>query len=207
MDREKRFHALMSVYGASEEGIAGAWTRLVDAYSCGDRVYHTLDHVEAVLEELGTLKLEDPFSVELAAWYHDAVYDTHREDNEQASAEFARAELSGLGIREDTIDVVRRLIRTTADHVPDEGLEDSPKFLDADLAILAADRPVYQAYAEAIRQEYAWVSDEDYCDARSEILSRFLKRDSIFHSLDMWSSHEKTARGNLRWEIRRLLAN
>ena len=39
--------------------------------------------------------------------------------------------------------------------------------LDADLAILGAEKGVYDGYAEAIRREYAHVPDEEFSDQRA----------------------------------------
>src|SRR5262245_29954004 len=59
------------------------------------RYYHTVSHlgvVLAVIDEHASWA-EDLDAVRLAAWYHDAVYDPHRVDNEEASAILAESTL------------------------------------------------------------------------------------------------------------------
>jgi hypothetical protein len=78
---------------------------------------------------------------------------------------------------------------------------DAKVLLDADLSILGADESEYQAYAENIRREYAWVPESDYRKGRRQVLERFLSRPRIFHFL---SKLEGPARQNLAEEIARL---
>ena len=75
--------------------------------------------------------------------------------------------------------------------------------LDADLAILAADELLYDAYAEAIRREYAWVPEGDYRAGRVRVLERFLARPRIFFTPPM-AEAETRACDNLAREIGRL---
>ena len=73
------------------------WAALVAAWSEPHRRYHDLAHLAAVLGLVGELGgTTDPDAVRLAAWYHDAVYDPERSDNEEISAQRARAGLRGL---------------------------------------------------------------------------------------------------------------
>ena len=73
--------------------------------------------------------------------------------------------------------------------------------IDADLAVLGASESAYRAYAEKIRQEYAWVSEPDYRTGRRELLERFLARPRIFRFL---AHLEEPARRNLAAEIAQL---
>ena len=57
-------------------------------YRAPDRHYHGLSHIEALLalaQEYRTA-LSDPDAVEAAIWFHDAIYDSRRSDNETRSA-------------------------------------------------------------------------------------------------------------------------
>src|SRR5215468_6288583 len=101
---------------------------LVRAYSAADRHYHDLAHIEAMLDLMRAHEaaLADPASVEAAIWFHDAVYDTRRHDNEQKSAELAAERLAGL-LSPDRIDRITSMIRATAGHVVPEGFDDAAK--------------------------------------------------------------------------------
>jgi predicted metal-dependent HD superfamily phosphohydrolase len=138
-------------------------------------------------------------TLNLAAWFHDAVYDTHAQDNEEKSAELAEMALSELPA--ETIAQVRKLILCTKTHQAFDA--ESELLLDADLAILSAEPTQYQNYAIAIRQEYRWVSAEDYRIGRSQVLERFLQRDRIYYT-PMMQAKETIARRNLDTELQNL---
>src|SRR5512138_1089411 len=72
---------------------------LLKTYSETHRHYHTVEHIDHCLRELDAeISLaREPAEVELALWFHDAVYNSHRSDNEQKSAELACALLERSG--------------------------------------------------------------------------------------------------------------
>src|SRR5688572_15448512 len=73
---------------------------LMRAYSSPDRYYHNLTHIQdclSVFDQTSSL-VAHPEEVELAIWFHDAVYDTRRSDNEQKSAEWAEAVIEQSGL-------------------------------------------------------------------------------------------------------------
>ncbi len=74
---------------------------------------------------------------------------------------------------------------------------------DADLAILGSPPQEYAAYAQAIRQEYAWVSDDRYRQGRSRILQAFLQRRTLYFTSPMQALISQ-AHHNLKTEIQRL---
>src|SRR5262249_44984090 len=78
---------------------------LVRAYSAPDRHYHNLPHIEAMLDLMRAQEraLSDPRSVEAAIWFHDAVYDPRRHDNEEKSAALAAERLAGVLSPEEAV--------------------------------------------------------------------------------------------------------
>ncbi|MTJ48542.1 hypothetical protein [Dolichospermum sp. UHCC 0259] len=182
-----------------------AFTNLVAAYSSPNRYYHTLKHIYQIINTIDTLQVytQDLPSVKLAAWFHDIVYDTHVQDNEEKSADYAVEILKNLAIPTNNINTVHQLILNTKYHQDDD--VNSQVLLDADLAILAANPMEYQAYSQAIRQEYAWVSELEYIAGRKQVLERFLQREKIYFTPLMFNSAEQYARNNLATEITYLL--
>src|SRR5947209_4454908 len=98
----------LAPFGPAESLVRAAFGEILAAYESPGRFYHTLDHVADVLTIIGELSdhRRDRGVVRLAAWYHDAVYDSHANDNEERSAEMARGVLTGLGFPTDRVDAV-----------------------------------------------------------------------------------------------------
>src|SRR5215468_11201043 len=84
----------------------------------------------------------DRDALEAAIWFHDAIYDTRRNDNEEQSAALAAARLAGT-TDEGRVARIAAMIRATAGHTmpafADAAAErDCALFLDMDLAILGS---------------------------------------------------------------------
>src|SRR3712207_1135088 len=139
------------------------------------RRYHDLAHLAAVLGLVGALAeaATDPDAVRLAAWYHDVVYDPRRADNEQVSAERARAGLRGL-VPEARVEEVVRLVLLTAAHDPAPDDANGAVLCDADLAVLAGPPEAYAAYASAVREEHGHLSDAEFTAGRTAVLEHLL---------------------------------
>jgi predicted metal-dependent HD superfamily phosphohydrolase len=177
---------------------------LLRRYTEPHRVYHGVEHLRYVCDRLdwlaGTERVDD--SVELAAWFHDAVYEIGRADNEERSAQLARVRLFDDGL--DTAEVAR-LVLLTADHQPEQ--DDLPGSLlcAADLAILAAEQPVYDRYARQVRAEFAELDADVFDAGRSEVLRRLLAHPRLFMH-PRARTWEARARDNLRRELSALAA-
>ncbi|MEH2244696.1 HD domain-containing protein [Nostoc sp.] len=195
-------------FGVDQIAAEKAFNRLVAAYSTPGRYYHTLKHIAHVLSTIQILQgyTNNLAAVQLAAWFHDVVYDTQAQDNEQRSADYAFELLSNLGIPKSTITIVIRLILNTKDHQAAVDDCDSQVLLDADLAILATNLVQYPEYAHAIRQEYAWVAEAEYITGRRQVLEQFLQRSHIYFTPLMSEFAERSARGNIQGEIQSLLS-
>jgi predicted metal-dependent HD superfamily phosphohydrolase len=135
------------------------------AYDAPDRHYHNLRHIEVLLglAQEHADAIADPDVVEAAIWFHDAVYDTRRNDNEERSAELAIARLTGTAL-EDRIAQIAAMIRATADHRPPDfadasAARDCALFLDFDLAILGSAPAAFAAYEQDVRREYDFVPE------------------------------------------------
>jgi predicted metal-dependent HD superfamily phosphohydrolase len=177
------------------------WAAVLNAWSEPHRRYHDLAHLAAVLGLVGELAgpATDPHAVRLAAWYHDVVYDPERSDNEQVSAERARAGLRGL-VTDERLDEVQRLVLLTAGHDPAPGDGNGAVLCDADLAVLAAPPESYAAYASAIRLEYGHLTDEEFTSGRIAVLEHLLALPALYRTeaAQAWTD---PARANLTAEL------
>ncbi|GLZ30813.1 hypothetical protein Lesp02_30020 [Lentzea sp. NBRC 105346] len=188
--------------GGSEDGA----DELEQRYAEPHRKYHNADHVNAVLRDV-TLLVEDlglgivDFAVlVLAACAHDVIYDGKPGDDERASAAWAREHVPAWAA-----DRVEHIVLATITHSSEDPVAQA--FLDADLAILAADRDEYDRYASAVREEYSMYDDEAWRTGRGNVLRRLLARDPIYQTEAARTRWEQRARANLERELRSCTAS
>jgi predicted metal-dependent HD superfamily phosphohydrolase len=192
-----RWKALWTHLAASIPS-ADNFREIVAAHSEAHRHYHTLEHVLDCLHVFDQFEhlAARPAEIEVALWFHDAVYDTQRKDNEEASARWAVRILKSVGVEKDAVDRIRRMILATRHEEP-PGTPDEALALDIDLSILGREPDEFAAYQEQVRREYAWVPDNAYHRARAGILNRFLERESIFRRPEVRAKYERAARSNI----------
>ena len=169
------------------------------------RAYHTEQHLRECLEWLDRLRAlaRDPAALELAIWYHDAIYRPRRSDNEQASADLATADLRAAGAIDTLIAEVSALIlATTHRATPRPG--DTALLADIDLAILGAPAPRYAEYEAQIRAEYRWVPGFVFRSRRAALLREFLARPRLYSTPELFDRLEAQARLNLAHAIHEL---
>jgi predicted metal-dependent HD superfamily phosphohydrolase len=178
------------------------WAFLVNAWSEPHRRYHDLAHLAAVLGLAGRLAdaADDPDAVLLAAWYHDVAYDPERSDNEEVSAERARAGLRGL-VPDERVDEVARLVLLTKGHDPEPGDANGAVLCDADLAVLASPPDAYAAYASAIRTEYGHLSDAEFTAGRIAVLEHLLTLPALYRLPAVADEWTPLARANMAAEL------
>lgn len=190
---------------AKEPAPAGSYDRLVALYSEPHRHYHNLAHIADCLAEFDRARFlaREPLAVELAIWFHDAVYDTRAADNEERSAQLAEVWLGEVHAAPALIDAVNCLILATKKH--DASLHvDAALLVDVDLSILGQLPDRFWQYEEQIRAEYSWVPKEVFSVKRAEILDGFLARRRIYNTDDFFDRLESQARTNLQESVGRL---
>ena len=205
---KRRWLGLMPATGGEPARVIVEFEKLIAAYSGSERHYHNLDHVAALfaLFDAEAARFADPGCVQLAIFFHDAVYDTRQpKGNEQDSADLAWDTLRQLNFRRERYERVAKLIEETVHSgmAPADD-PDLSRFLDLDLSILAAEWRDYAVYASAIRKEYAAVAEPAYRTGRTKVLAGFLKRDRLFHCDDHHVAWDARARENLAREIAEL---
>ena len=185
------------------EDLADVRDALLAAYASG-RGYHDTRHLAEVLDRVDELRAAgetfDVVAVQLAAWFHDGVYDGQG-GAEERSAQWALDALRG---RPDA-DEVARLVRLTEHHRPADDDAAGCVLSDADLAILAAPPERYAEYAADVRGEYAHVPDDLFRQGRSAVLRDLLTKPSLFHTRHARTHWESRARANVEAELARLV--
>jgi predicted metal-dependent HD superfamily phosphohydrolase len=196
----RKWQGLLQAWAAAAPLAERTWEDVRRHYAEPGRFYHTLAHIQNMLETVEGLGsfCRDLNAVLLATWLHDVIYESRATDNEERSARYAERLAEELSIPEGPR--VASLILKTKTHDAGED-RDAAVLLDADLAILGACEPVYQDYAEKIRREYGWVAETEYRQGRRRVVVGFLHRPKIYRFLDHL---EEPARRNLTQEIARL---
>ena len=210
---------LMRAWDSLLPGHTALGEDLLERYEQPHRKYHTSVHLSEMLTALKTLykrhHTATPRAVLLAAWFHDAVYEANPGDDEAASADLARTALTPLAstgfLTNREVTAIAHLIELTASHQLADGIEeytsgaltraDAAFFLDADLAILAADSPRYTRYVAGVRAEYAHYTLDAFTRGRAAILQGFLNRTAIYASDTAHLLWDAPARLNLRTEL------
>jgi predicted metal-dependent HD superfamily phosphohydrolase len=179
--------------------------RLLAAWREPHRRYHTLQHLaECVAAFAATRGLaQRPGEVELALWFHDAIYDVHRHDNEARSADWARDALAGAGAAAGAATRVHELVLATR-HAAAAQTPDAKLLVDIDLGILGAPALRFAQYEAQIRDEYAWIDDATFRRRRREVLTGFLARPTIYATDHFRTLLETAARANLERSIAQL---
>ena len=173
-----------------------AFDVIENCYSESHRTYHTLNHIEYMLNKIDNLlkvylldDASDKKALYLATWFHDIIYTTTQSsiDNERASAEFACKMLGELGIDDSSLlYTVYHLIlctkthQTTSDSMVDTTLE--AIMIDADLAILGDSEVVYANYKKEIYAEWAHLPTKRFLEGRCLFLKHMLNKSDIFIS-------------------------
>ena len=154
-----------------------------------------------------------PLALVLAAWFHDAVYEGAPGEDERRSEQLASTSLEPLVtaglLTGHELQMVSLLVRATATHELPESADlpagyepaDIQFFLDADMAILAADSARYHRYLRGVRSEYSHFDDEAFRTGRTTFLRSTLGRKRIFLSEQALQLWEEPARANLSAEL------
>ncbi len=197
-----RFHDICRRVGVTEDLAGKVFTDLAMLYAEDHRKYHNMSHIDRMLGWLDATG-ESMNSVELAIWFHDAVYDPLGKDNEEKSARYFKDHLAtsiSVLLKGD----VERLIFATDSTRPRTGREDENLIIDIDLSILGASPTDYAAYRHAIRHEYSAVPEEKFMAGRAAILRRFLSQP--IYSTGLFEQLKSQARVNIQNELESLEA-
>lgn len=202
-DLRERWNRLWEALGAAGSPDS-TFATLSAAYSEPQRKYHNLSHIEMCLDELDRAEYlaERPRDIEYAIWFHDAVYDTHRNDNETRSAEMALETIESATMNRIVAPAVKDLIHATQHHAT-PATTDGRLIADIDLAILGQKSTVFDTYEDAIRQEYDWVDEQAFRIERSKVLRHFLEQPHVYRTAMFRGRFEAAARANLGRAIER----
>mgnify|MGYP000901035606 CR=1 FL=1 len=177
---------------------------LIAAYNEPQRKYHTEQHLRECLTLFNEhIQLaQEPAEIEMALWFHDAIYDVKAKGskNEDQSADWAEDELRKAGVAPDRIARIKHHILATKHSALPQGA-DQQLLVDIDLAILGAPPERFAEYEQQVRQEYRHVPGLIFNWKRKQILKAFLARSPIYATPELNARFEQQARQNLAGAI------
>ena len=178
---------------------------LLAAYAETPRAYHNIAHLQDCLTQLDAAQSEAqrPDEVEMALWFHDAIYDPRAIDNEAQSAAWVREALTAGGVEQAVIERIAGLVLETQ-HKTMPSSQDAALLVDIDLSILGRAAAVFDLYDRQIRSEYQWVPEPQYRERRTQVLAGFLERPCLYQTSFFHLRYEEPARRNLASAIARL---
>lgn len=180
------------------------WNEVETRYIAKGRYYHTLRHLDHLLQELVPHKqrIANWHTVVFAIVYHDVVYNTLKSNNEEKSAAFAEERLTSLSYPPAELARCKHLILATKKHAYSDA--ETNLFTDADLAILGSDPQTYKRYTEQIRAEYKLYPNLVYYPGRRKVLEHFLGMEQVYKTQAFSERYETAARKNLQTELNEL---
>lgn len=197
------FLNLMGKYSESENYNLQCWNEIESNYSSKNRHYHNLEHLENMLSELHKIqsKVENLDTLLFAIYYHDIIYKTTKNDNEQQSALIFENRIKKTSF--GNLDKCMCQIRATKAHKLSKD-NDTNILLDLDLTILGKSPEEYKRYCDNIRQEYSIYPDFIYRIGRRKILKNILELDFIYKTAFFRQEYENQAKENLIFELKKL---
>ena len=176
---------------------ADIWKNLLDHFAEPHRRYHGKSHMEHCLREFdqASPSMENPDAVEMALWFHDAIYAAGAPDNEEQSANlfqyFARHSLEDAFANE-----VGLLIMETK-HVQIPTTSNAKYTVDIDLASFGRPWPEFMADCHALRNEQTTFSHEQFYRNKYAFLNSLLARPNVFSTPHFQERYESFARQNM----------
>lgn len=160
--------AALNPWFAAVDAPADVRAEVAAALTAPARHWHGLTHHALMLAAVASDAPSEPARRRLiwATLLHDLIYDAAASDNEERSADRARAIVPA-----DERDAVAAMILATRRHDLAAADAETRILLTADLSVLWSTPALYAFYARGIRAEYAHVPADAYRTGRAAVLT------------------------------------
>ena len=199
----ERFSSLWRrcLVAGAEIDVARTFDELVELYSQPHRCYHTMSHIDHCLTQMdvGAKAMGGNDAVEMALWYHDAVYDPRSNDNEQRSAELFTKRAQAV-VADGFCAAVCRLIDVTT-HRNSPAADDEKFVVDVDLSGFGMPWPEFNDDSARVRRECSHLSDSQFETQQCRFLQCLLDRKSVFSTDFFRDRYEVIARANISRQL------
>lgn len=172
--------------------------QLSSLYRSDGRFYHSEGHINQCLLKLDEARSEhgpQP-DVEMATWFHDAVYRAGSSDNEKNSAIWFQ-DRARDHLNRNTVDEVSNLI-TITEHRNQPASEREKLMVDVDLSSFGLPYEEFIRDGRNIRKEFHAYSDDEFVEGQRKFMNSLLDRSSIYSTDYFFRRYEKSARENIQ---------
>lgn len=193
-----RFAALWARNLSVEFAVAETvYDRLSELYGEPHRHYHTLNHIRHCLREFdrAAALMDEPDAVEMALWFHDAIYWPGATDNEWRSAELFRQWSDGYADPAFQ-QRVHDLVMVTMHREP-PAWGDAGFIVDIDLSSFGLPWEACERDGCLIRAEFAEITDDQYYPGHLRFLRTLQERPNIYFTDFFQQRYGLAARQNL----------
>ncbi len=202
MDQQRfeKLWARCAIQGDAAAATASAcFTEIDSHYHEPHRHYHRPEHIAHCLRQFDAARsgMEQPDAVELALWYHDAVYHCGADDNESKSAEFFIAH-AGSQFTAPVLETVYDLILATSHDQKRPATLDQGFVVDIDLSSFGLPWEHFLSDSKAVRAESSHLSDAEFYPGQSRFFEMLLDREHFCFTEFFRQRHEHQARENLQ---------
>ena len=179
-------------------GAGVVFDELETLYGEPHRVYHTTAHIEYCLRlfDLAADRMDEPDAVEMALWFHDAIYDVPAKENELRSAELFAARAGGRGSERFRSNVHRLIMATIHLDLPPATLDEA-FIVDIDLSSFGRPWEEFLDDSRAVRAELAHVPDAEFYPRQRKFLESLAARPVFCFTEFFRERHEARARANI----------
>lgn len=193
---QDRFIRAWEHAGGDAQAAAQVYAELGRRYAAPGRHYHSPRHIHQCLRQLDAAweEIANPFWVELALWFHDAIYDTKAKDNEARSADLFLSYAGDMPCR--SRQAVSRLIMATV-HPNEPVCPDEQAIVDIDLMSFALPWPEFLRDSRDVRAEFDHMAHEDFVAGQCNFLRLLLARKQFYLTPYFHQHFEHKARANL----------
>jgi predicted metal-dependent HD superfamily phosphohydrolase len=151
---------------------------VISKYSEPHRFWHTVEHLYKLLDGINELYENKKINqtdfnyLNISTIFHDIVYDTRKNDNEEKSVKYMLSKYNN--IINDDVKIIIDIILSTKTHISNNKL--CQKFIKLDTQILDSQFIDMLDWENKIYEEYKWVGLKIYKKKRVEFLLGSIKK-------------------------------
>jgi predicted metal-dependent HD superfamily phosphohydrolase len=174
------------------------FTSLAKFYGDASRHYHCGGHINQCLSKLDEISAVSGYfpTVEIAIWFHDAVYTAGAPDNEENSMIWFRRQTEGHFSAETITEVCGLIMATEHKTPPETDLERIT--VDVDLSSFSLPFARFIADGKDIRKEFVTLTNNEFILGQNKFLQRLLDRPSFYSTEYFLTHYENYAQENIQ---------